>query len=318
MALETINSFDDVVALAKRMYDLQKKKADETVPKIMKVKSLSAPAFNNNHLQVKSYYSTDYPTTVVGWNNRLTKLLAEYDAKEAELKADHEANAEAIANNTAIREKVSLLMRELGIPGSYSERDWKSKARMPKYNTVTAGYIGDLNRNVPITDGHEWAVRQLETNRQQAKDYVAKQVKLLEQKEREAAEAKAKEKAEMQLVHMRVKYDCDPGANAREILAAIIGKNKYLRLAHYMCENRNDWNEGCDYAEIGLDGFIPDSEEDEEIYACVSRACGEGWQGDGRVFRDMQYNYSYIYSLVEDEPLMKDYNTINDIYQKDR
>lgn len=314
----TGDTFADVLAQAQRMFDIQKKKADEAIPKIMKVEPCKGVEFHSSSLEVRDGWgSRKEPTTVDAWNRSLDAFNAEVDAKVEAIKQVHAANADALTNNSAITEKVSLIMRELGIPLTYQERDYSSRAQRPKYNTRNAGYLGDLSRNVILSDGYDAAIASAERAKQQAKDYHAKKVAGLAQKEREEAAAKKKIKDDALIVHMRVKYKCDVEDTVYDVLRAIIGKNKYLWLAHWMQENRLDWNDGPDSARVGLDGFKVESQEDQEIYDAVSSRI-EDWGGDGRVFRDMEYSYDVIYGMVDDSELMADYQRIAEVYSASR
>ena len=112
----------------------------------------------------------------------------------------------------------------------------------------------------------------------------------------------------------RVKYTPDePESDKQEILDAILEKNKYLRLAHYLRMNRGDWTDGYDYAETGLSGFVVETEVDSEIEKDITHHINN-WDGDGRIFRDCEYNYNVIFGMVEDEQLMKDYNSVYEMF----
>ena len=89
---------------------------------------------------------------------------------------------------------------------------------------------------------------------------------------------------------------------------AIINKNKYLYLAHYLQKNRNDWSEGPNYAEIGLNHFTKDTLDDLAIYSEIHDLI-EDWGGDGRVFRDCNWNYNELFTLVPPD-IMEEYKEI--------
>lgn len=314
----TGDNFADVLAQAQRMYDLQKSKADDTIPKIMKVEPCKGIEFHSTSLEFKDGWgSRKEPTTLDGWNQALERFYKEVNGKVEAINAVHAANQQAIETNRAITAKVTLIMRELGIPGTYQERDYASRAQRPKYNTKAAGYIGDLSRNIVVNDGFEAAISSASRAKSAAKEFHAKKIAGLAQKEREEASAKAKIKADNVLVHMRVKYKCEPEDSVSEILSAIIEKNKYLFLAHWMQENRLDWNDGPSSARTGLDGFSVETEEDQKIYDAVYSRIDD-WDGDGRVFRDMEYSYDVIYGMVDDTELMADYQRIAEIYSANR
>lgn len=311
-----INSHEEAMSYIKGEYERVASLAKEEVPKVMKVEPCKFQlTWGTHHLEIKTYYNgSKPPETTEQFNNQLAKYLTSLDAEKKRLLAVHEANLPAIENNKKVRAKVTQVMQAIGIPNSYSERDYSSKARTPKYNTKSAGYLSDLARNVTDTDGYDSAVQSANYAAQQATDYVRHAVALLGQKEREAAIAEQKRKNEMVIVHMRVKYECEPEASPRAVLDAILDKNKYLRLAHYLELNRGDWSEGSDYAEQGLYGFSIETPLDQEIYD-VNKALCDDWEGDGRVFRDNEHNYSTIFALVEDDKLMKDYQTVKEMIE---
>lgn len=133
-----------------------------------------------------------------------------------------------------------------------------------------------------------------------------------------AKEQKAKEK-ERVLGYFVMKYGLDMNSDAGDILDHLLGKNKYLRLAHYLQMNRSDWSDGYNYAETGLNGFKIENDMDNEIYDEIEGIIGND-DVDGRYFRDCQYNYDYIFSLVQKEnpELLKDYVVISEIVDGER
>ena len=111
-----------------------------------------------------------------------------------------------------------------------------------------------------------------------------------------------------------VKYDLDAEAEDCDIREAILSKDKYLHLAYWLERNRGDWNDGYSFAETGLSGFHAETAEDNDIVADISSYI-EDWDGDGRVFRDCEYNYGVLYGMA-DEALMKDLQTLQE-YMED-
>lgn len=314
----TGDTFADVLKTAQSMYDLQVKKADDNTLSIQKVEPCKALVYyNSDSLKIKSYYNERNPETSEQWDAQLEKFK-EACAKELErLAALHAANEPIIAHNLKVAERIKIFMKASGIPDSRAETEYKGRSRTPKTNWVPAGYMGDISRNVVTSDGYEYAVRSVKDAEIKAIERVKAEKANLAQAERQKAVDEAKRKADMVIVHMRVKYDAGIEDDAGEVLDRILEKNKYLRLAHYMCMNRGDWNEGPSYARQGLAGFTPETTLDHEIYNAVQAACDD-WQGDGRVFRDMEHDYGSIFAMVDDADLMADYNTVNDMYQRDR
>lgn len=77
--------------------------------------------------------------------------------------------------------------------------------------------------------------------------------------------------------------------------------NKYLHLAHWLNRNREDWSDGYSYAEVGINNFKVENEQDREILDSLLALIDENWDGDGRVFRDTKWNYDALYSLVPED-----------------
>ena len=307
----TGDTMADVLKTVQGMYDLQVKKADENTLAIKKVEGCKCQVFyGSDSLKIKSYYSNRDPDTSEQWDAQLEKFKAMCAAELDRLAAVHAANEPIIAHNNKVAEKIRIFMKATGIPDSRAETDYGTgRRRTPKTTWVPAGYIGDISRNVIVADGYESAVRSVKDAEQKAVERVKAEKVKLEQVERQKKVDEAKKKADMVIVHMRVKYGCEVEAEPDDVLSAILEKNKYLHLAHFMQMNRSDWNDGPNYARTGLDGFNPETELDREIYDAVQAACDD-WGGDGRVFRDMEHNYGEIYALVNDETLMKDYQAI--------
>jgi hypothetical protein len=123
------------------------------------------------------------------------------------------------------------------------------------------------------------------------------------------AEQKAVE-AEKRRGTLVLKYELPYEATWDAILNELLGKNKYLRLAHYLQLNRGDSSDGYAYASEGLDGFKAESDEDKAIHRDLY-GCIEDWDGDGRVFRDTSWNYDRLFAMVP-EKLMADYRIANE------
>jgi len=55
------------------------------------------------------------------------------------------------------------------------------------------------------------------------------------------------------------------------------------------------------------------TEEDKEIFESIHELAYESEDIDGRVFRDCEYNYSFLYGKVSEE-IMKDYEILKEYY----
>lgn len=280
--------------LKKKILELQKK-ADENTGKIMPVESVSDLIRNPSsimsfHEGSGWYFKPDYKTAI--------KLANEYAEEQLKIgKEKHEKNLIAIENNKQVIEKIKLFMSNVGIPSSRRVRDYQTRKRGINYKDETAGYISDCNHIITY-DGFD----SLERSYKRLKEAIVKFEKEEEQKIREKIQAEEKikkdESDKMVKAALIVKYGLDYNSSWETIRDTILNKDKYLYLAYYLNENRNDWNDGCDSARHGLSNFPVVTEDDQKIYDEIQGLCDD-WDGDGRCFRDCLYNYDYLYEIAD-------------------
>lgn len=310
---DVIAAMREVVVLTENKIKQLEIKASETTPKIMEVGKYPTVYEYKLHagykftttlhdcgswFKTKAYYGeAKLLESVSSLDERKTALLALVDKLEVDSINVEQTYANAIQNNKLIVEKVTLLMQHIGIKSSYSVRDTKSRATYPKYNNVSAGYISDLSRDVPTQiQGLKVDTKRLRQDIEQRYQNVIRQVDA----------EKAKVQKQHQIALLRAKYTPDDAESSEwTIREKILSQDKYLRLAYYLEQNRNDWNDGCDYAETGLSGFEVVTAQDKEIYDNI-QACIDDWDGDGRCFRDCTWNYGVLYGLVENQQLIND------------
>lgn len=111
------------------------------------------------------------------------------------------------------------------------------------------------------------------------------------------------------------KYELGLDANQDDILEKICDQDKYLKLAHGLLKNRMDWYDGPTDANYALGEFKVETPLDQEIYNSISPYIND-WNGDGRIFRDMEWNYDRIFTLVKESnpSLYSDYQKLMEIY----
>jgi hypothetical protein len=103
--------------------------------------------------------------------------------------------------------------------------------------------------------------------------------------------------------------------SADDVAEMLAHKSKYLFLARYLAKNRGDWTDGYSYAQQGLDEFdIGPTPIDKEIVEEISGLI-RNWDGDGRVFRDCEWNYDRIFAHVAEimPELYADYCKIHEM-----
>ena len=220
----------------------------------------------------------------------------------------HESNLVIIENNKQIIDKVKKLMEYIGIPETYTEYTYPSNRHKNKKNvTQTSGWHSDLARVCPIGDTFFRCKETYKSLVNSANDYFNERIKELKDKELEKEKKKQIELRE--LAKYQVKYELPYESNWDDVMDSIISKNKYLHLSYNLMCNRNDWSDGPEFAKTGLEEFKIENEIDQKINDNIINAI-VNWDGDGRVFRDCEYNYSVLIDFVEDKNLLEDYNYV--------
>jgi hypothetical protein len=239
--------------------------------------------------------------------------LAQLDAARHDDIAAHEKNAPALENNKLIVAHITQLMEAIGMPRSHRVRDHKSRARYPKYDTLPAGYLADLQREVKTDDGFAGATSSYERMLAQYQAFKAQAAQAAEQAQRERAAAAEREKqarlANVELAEIILRYGMDRESDWQDVLEALCEKHQRADLAVAMMNVRNDWNDGPDEVSRAIDRFTIETNEDKDIANSVMSNLGDGWDGDGRCFRDCEWNYDRLLSSVTDKQLVADVTT---------
>lgn len=300
-------------------------KVDETIPKPKKYipypKTDSYKIYDNITIGnsssyffiFKNYWGTvnDKDITVDMLEERwkhIKQVAAKY---EADCKIVSQANLEIIAHNNTVRDKITSIMKELGVPDTYYTKEYKTNRSTKLTETRHyAGYKGDLDRLMPA-----------EKKPLDAASLLSSLQRTYEEKLRAARDIANKAEAEKvkvtqlhELALLRAKYTPDnPISDVHTIRDIILSKDKYLMLGYWLMRNREDWNDGYSYAEVGISQFKIENTEDAEIHASLTEIINSGYEEgdiDGRVFRDCEYSYGYLFAKVTDKSLLKDYEKI--------
>lgn len=220
----------------------------------------------------------------------------------------HNENLRIVEENKKLSNAIFNLLEQAGIRTSYY--DYKT-SRSSKKTEISYNFPSEIRGQIPI----HYSKDSLDTRKKQLLEQLDKYWDAEMNKIRGERLKKEREQMEKEqnrkLALLLAKYDLDLDCEWTDILDAIIEKDKYLRLAHYLEKNRGDWSSGCDYAETGLEGFSIETETDQAIYDDIQGYINT-WENhmDGRVFRDCEYNYSVLFGMVEDVKLMSDYETV--------
>lgn len=262
-------------------------------------KCMASPSSYASHV---GRYQQENPRAVAA------HALRELEAARARDIATHEKNLPAIETNKAVRARVEALMAEIGMPTSYTERDTKSRARYPKTIRHDAGYLSDLRRHCPTSDGFEHATSTYERLKKDYDAYAARAEEEANQadakRQREAAALVEKRKADMELATVLLRYELPLESSWSDVLDALCEKDQRLDLAVAMQRTRGDWSEGPYRVKNALDRFQIETTEDKDIANDVL-SCLDNFE-DGRVFRDTSWSYSRLFASVKDETLSAD------------
>lgn len=319
--MKYVKTVDEAFEFVKGLMTALEKKAESNIPSVMKLNKITMPPVANTYAgnafkYGSSYYERD-PKTVDEVDTRLTQLLTKAEQQRAKVLEEHQANIPAIENNLKVREKITQIMKDIGIPSNYSTSELKTQRSRTKTTTThSAGYLGDLQRNVPVSDEKErmlTLIKSAEDSFKRTADTLKGTIR------KELQEAEKTEKAKKEILakaRLQVKYNLDEDFEWSDVLDVLVKKDKYFMLARAGEETRGYWGEGFGKVEYALDRFVVETEEDKEIekeYAEILEEHNNGDCEDGRIFRDTQYSYSFLYGKVGEE-IMKDYETLKEYY----
>lgn len=311
-ATNEIRHILSIIENAGQEYEKQITNADKKIGKVEQfvTNKLENIIYNTKHkleAEIKKSFQKEE------WFSNIVKAaLNENDELFKVGEEAHNKNIPIIENNIAIVASIKTFMNLIGMPQQRTEYYYKTQRSMKQESRTTqAGYLSDIAQHVNTSDNFESFKSRYEKNKKELHDLEQQYIRVFknnqETKERESKK-KSIEKSKSVLI---VKYDLDYESDWDDILDAILDKNKYLYLAYYLEKNRGDWSEGYSYAESGLSKFTIENDVDTKISADIQYHINN-WDGDGRVFRDCEYNYGVIYGLVDDENLMKDYALVKE------
>lgn len=262
--------------------------------------------------QARGAWHNDRPKSEIA--RYALQRLEEARAKDVEI---HTKNELAISNNKMIRERVEAMMATIGMPKSWSYVDQNSQARYPKRISSPAGYLTDLDREVPVADGFENGTYErlkklyeeyAEEGRQEAERIKAEQARAAE-REREAR------LANVELAEIILRHGLDRESDWEQVLEALTAKDQRLNLAVAMRLTRADWSEGAYRVEGAMRGFKIETTEDSQIATCVSAILGRF--EDGRQFRDCEWSYDTLFKTATDQQLSRDVQVALKNWNKD-
>lgn len=231
-------------------------------------------------------------------------------ARQKDVEA-HERNLPKIAANKAARERIEALMKEVGMPDSFYVVPHNTRARFPKKVKQSAGYIVDMQRHLPITDGFDQATATYNTLKARydlyAKEAEGEDERLAAEAERERQRKLETQRNNIQMAKIIIRYDLPEDSSWHDILDALRKKDQRIDLAVAMAQTRGDWSEGYHRVSDALDRFIVRTPEDAAIQTDILSCFNDDI--DGRVFRDTTWNYDRLFSSVTEDHLADDART---------
>lgn len=234
--------------------------------------------------------------------------LQQLEAARAADVALHEKNIPLLQHNIAIAQRVHALMREIGMPESFTERDVHSRARYPKSLKRTAGWLADLARECRTDDSFAQATRTYEDLKRRYAEYADRAAReaadAAQATERQRQQELEKRKADMELAAILLRYQLPIESTWSDVLEHLRGKDQRVDLAVAMEQTRGDWSDGPYRVSDALHRFAIRTDEDKAIAACVVGCLSEF--DDGRVFRDTSWSYDKLFASVEDRQLVAD------------
>lgn len=316
--MKYVKTVAEALEFIQSQHDALQKKVDVQLPSHKKLVDypklpdlfryqLSSVGSNGDYVSYSPYSSNSY-LTVESITKRRDNLLAICDGVPATLEATRNENLTIIEHNKSVVALVNSVMKTVGIPDTFSYKDPNSRARNPKTLTKCAGYKDDLTRNVKTVDtAYNVLIKSAEAKRNEIKKWADAALKEITDKEAQIeADKKAKSKDKL-LATLKLKYDLSFDVDEEEVTDAILDKCPLLKLADAMLEARNDFSEHY-RVEYALNGLDTSDTFQGNVYDEISRLC-DTYEGDGRIFRDCEYNYSVLFAAVEDH-LLDDYNKL--------
>jgi hypothetical protein len=306
--------------------ETMKSKLDEVIPKPKKY--LEYPQLKNYTIH-RGKYPCDLSYSVENmfvfydmWGSQKEPSMAELSVRRDDIISEiikyesacvpiTEQNNLILEYNSKVREKVDTIMSELGVLKYYSTFEFKT-SRSNKRTEIkhTAGYVGDLTRLIGVPPQPKINFEQL---RSRVNAYYLSKEKEAKEKQR-LLELEQKKKQQIhELALLRAKYTpSNADSTKQEILDELLSKDKYLKLAYYLEENRNDWSDGYSYAEYGIDSFTVECDDDARMVESLQKTISECDRVDGRVFRDSWPTYGDLYAMV-DNALLEDLSKLKQI-----
>ena len=223
-----VSDIDKALEAMKIQIEGLKKKADDTIPAVQKLITHKNP-WDLQNVTTKQIFSRnrgwsnwDEFTTANEFQMKLLNAMQTYkDATDAH-KLQEYVNNDAIENNKKVVEKVTSIMRFIGVPGTYTTSEYKtSRSRKPTTTTHQAGWLQDVRRSVPTVDNWETIKRDMESKMREVEMYAKQKITELAAAEKEADRIAAEKAVINYATTLKIKHNLDYSLGSEEVLKAI-------------------------------------------------------------------------------------------------
>ncbi len=151
-------NIDEALEALTGQIEILKKKADEVISPPVKMIPYKVPSDFRQSIE-KNFLDPDdnfrRVSTLEGVNKCLKSFKKKYDDCVIDLENIHQLNMPIVENNKTVRDKITLMMRTIGVFETYNTYEFKqvrSKEKTPTKHT--SGFVDDLNRVVSVTDNY--------------------------------------------------------------------------------------------------------------------------------------------------------------------
>jgi hypothetical protein len=244
--------------------------------------------------KLANIYMSDEKPKILSGRVKASDLLARVAEAREEYQTISKQNDEIIAHNRKIRDSVESTLIAIGLP----KRVWQQKKRSHKTELVDAPWIGEVGKWFPAYDNRHSIFEGLVSLEASIKKIEEERLKIEVDKQKEKEQQEKKRVEDLEFVSLLNDAGLPLSTSKGDLFDHVINLDKYVRLSHYLRKNREDWSEGPDYAKMGIGSFKVETTRDQEIHDEIWSYIND-WDGDGRIFRDCEWNYDAIFELAD-------------------
>ena len=223
-----VSDIDKALEAMKVQIEGLKKKADDAIPNVQPL-IVHKHIWEFHNLYTKQIFSTnrgwgnwDEFTTVNQFQMKLLEVMQSYKIAMDAHKLKEHVNKDTIENNKKVVEKVTSIMRFIGVPSTYTTSEYKtSRSRKPTTTTHQAGWLQDVRRSVPTSDNWVAVKCEMESKMREIELYAKNKITELASAEKEADRIAAEKAVINYATTLKIKHNLDYSLDAHAVLDAI-------------------------------------------------------------------------------------------------